>query len=230
MMRINKYISRSGIASRRNAEKLIIDGLVKVNGNIVTELSFQINEGDVVEYNNKIIEPIEEMYYFALNKPVDYASTNSKKFDDHIIFDLIDIKTKLFSIGRLDKDSRGLIIITNDGDIYNKVIHPRSIIFKKYIVKVDKFFVKNHKQILENGIDIGGYITSPAKIKILDDRTIQIEISEGKNRQIRRMLAILGYKVLDLNRISIGEVKLSNLEIGKYRSLTTKEINYLRNL
>lgn len=230
MMRINKYLSRCGVASRRNAEKLILQGLIKVNGKIITDLSFQINDDDIVEYKGHILRPVEDKFYFALNKPINYASTNSKKFDDKIIFDLIDVKEKLFSIGRLDKDSRGLIIITNDGDIYNKVIHPRNIIFKKYIVKLDKFFLKSHKSILENGIDIGGYITSLAKIKILGDKTIQIEISEGKNRQIRRMFAILGYKVLDLNRVSIGKIELSNLEIGKYRNLTINEINYLKNL
>lgn len=230
MMRINKYLSRSGIASRRNSEKLILDGLIKVNGDVITDLSFQVKNDDIVEYNDNIIKPVEDKFYFALNKPIGYACTNSKKFDDKIIFDLINVDEKLFSIGRLDKDSRGLIIITNDGDIYNKVIHPRNIIFKKYIVKIDKFFVKSHKEILEKGIDIGGYVTSNSKIKILGDKTIQIEISEGKNRQIRRMFATLGYKVLDLNRVSIGDILLSDLKIGKYRDLTENEINYLRNL
>lgn len=118
MMRINKYLSRCGVASRRNAEKLILQGLIKVNGKIITDLSFQINDDDIVEYKGHILRPVEDKFYFALNKPINYASTNSKKFDDKIIFDLIDVKEKLFSIGRLDKDSRGLIIITNDGDIY----------------------------------------------------------------------------------------------------------------
>jgi len=229
-MRINKFLANAGIASRRNSEKLIVNGEISVNGNIMTDLSYQVQSTDIVKYNNKVVELVEEKYYLMLNKPVGYACTNSKEFDDKIIFDLVDIDTKLFSIGRLDKDSRGLILITNDGEIYNKIIHPRNEIFKKYIVKLDNYFQKEDKIKLENGVDIGGYITSNSKVKILADKTVQIEISEGKNRQVRRMFAVLGYEVLDLNRVSIGEINLSNLEIGKYRHLTKKELNYIKQL
>lgn len=229
-MRINKFLSRAGIASRRNSEKLILNGEISVNGQVITDLSYQVEENDIVKYNNQTIELVDEKYYLMLNKPVDYACTNSKDFDEKIIFDLIDIDTKLFSIGRLDKDSRGLILITNDGDIYNKIIHPRNEIYKKYIVKLDNYFQKDDKIKLETGVDIGGYITSESKVTILGDKTVQIEISEGKNRQVRRMFAVLGYEVLDLNRISIGDINMSNLKIGKYRHLTTDELNYIKQL
>lgn len=229
-MRINKFLSRAGIASRRNSEKLILNGEISVNGQVITDLSYQVEENDIVKYNNKTIELVDEKYYLMLNKPVDYACTNSKDFDEKIIFDLIDIDTKLFSIGRLDKDSRGLILITNDGDIYNKIIHPRNEIYKKYVVKLDNYFQKDDKIKLENGVDIGGYITSQSKVTIIGDKTVQIEISEGKNRQVRRMFAALGYEVLDLNRISIGNINMSNLKIGKYRHLTTDELNYIKQL
>lgn len=230
MMRINKYIAKSGIASRRNADKLIEEGKIKINGEVISQPGVQVKEGDVVEYNNEIITPIEQKYYYLLNKPVDYACTNSKEFDDKIIFDLIDNKTKLFSIGRLDKDSRGLIIITNDGDIYNSLIHPKSEVFKTYVVRINKKFLPRHKNILETGIDIGGYVTSPSKINIIDDRLIEISISEGKNRQIRRMFKALNYEVLDLNRVAIGEITSRNLKIGAYRNLSENEVNYLKNL
>lgn len=229
-MRINKYIAKCGIASRRKADTLIEQGKISVNDKVMTSLGYIVQEGDIVKYEGKIIKLIEDKYYIMLNKPIGYACTNSKKFDDKVIFDLIDIDTKLFSIGRLDKDSRGLILITNDGDIYNNVIHPRNEIFKKYIVKLDKSFLHRDKYKIESGIDIGDYITNPSKIKILRENILQIEINEGKNRQIRRMFEALNYEVIDLNRVSIGDIKLGDLPIGSYRFLSNMEVKYLRNL
>lgn len=230
-MRINKFISKSGLASRRKADELVKQGLISINDEVVDAPGVQVDlDKDIVKYKGKIIKPLDDKYYFLLNKPVGYACTNSKKFDDKIIFDLINIDTKLFSIGRLDKDSRGLIIITNDGSIYNKVIHPRSELYKTYLVRLDKRFLPRHKEILENGVDIGGYITQACIINIIADKTIEIKIKEGKNRQIRRMFASLNYKVIDLNRIKIGNISLDGIDLGKYRNMTEKEINYLRNL
>lgn len=229
-MRINKYIAKSGIASRRKADELIEQGKISVNGKIMNSLGYDVKDSDIVKFEDKIIKPIKDNYYFMLNKPIGYASTHSRKFDDKIIFDLIDIDTKLFSIGRLDKDSRGLILITNDGDIYNNVIHPRNEIFKKYIIIIDKDFDFSDKKKIEAGVDIGDYITNPSKIKIIDKKTLQIEINEGKNRQIRRMFEAYNYEVIDLNRISIGDIKLGDLPIGSFRDLSKKEIDYLKNL
>lgn len=230
MMRINKYLSRSGVASRRKSEDLVTDGKIIVNDKIMTDLSYKVSKNDIVKYNGEIVSPVDVKYYIMLNKPIGYACTNSRKHNKNIIYDLIDLKTKLFSIGRLDKDSRGLILVTNDGDIYNKVIHPRNEIFKKYIVKINKPINLYDVKKLENGIDIGDYITNKSKIKILKDNILEVQINEGKNRQIRRMFAALNYDVIDLNRVSIGEINLGNLDIGKYRYLSEKEINYLRNL
>lgn len=229
-MRINKYIAKCGITSRRKADTLIEQGKISVNDKVMTSLGYIVQEDDVVKYEGKIIKLIEDKYYIMLNKPIGYTCTNSKKFDDKVIFDLIDIDTKLFSIGRLDKDSRGLILITNDGDIYNNVVHPRNEIFKKYIVKLDKSFLHSDKYKIESGIDIGDYITNPSRIKILGKNILQIEINEGKNRQVRRMFDVLNYEVIDLNRVSIGDIKLGELPIGSYRVLSNKEVNYLRNL
>lgn len=229
-MRINKYIAKCGITSRRKADTLIEQGKISVNDKVMTSLGYIVQEDDVVKYEGKIIKLIEDKYYIMLNKPIGYTCTNSKKFDDKVIFDLIDIDTKLFSIGRLDKDSRGLILITNDGDIYNNVVHPRNEIFKKYIVKLDKSFLHSDKYKIESGIDIGDYITNPSRIKILGKNILQIEINEGKNRQIRRMFDVLNYEVIDLNRVSIGDIKLGELPVGSYRVLSNKEVNYLRNI
>ncbi|MGY3775912.1 pseudouridine synthase [Helcococcus sueciensis] len=229
-MRINKYIAKCGITSRRKADTLIEQGKISVNDKVMTSLGYIVQEDDVVKYEGKIIKLIEDKHYIMLNKPIGYTCTNSKNFDDKVIFDLIDIDTKLFSIGRLDKDSRGLILITNDGDIYNNVVHPRNEIFKKYIVKLDKSFLHSDKYKIESGIDIGDYITNPSRIKILGKNILQIEINEGKNRQIRRMFDVLNYEVIDLNRVSIGDIKLGELPIGSYRVLSNKEVNYLRNL
>lgn len=230
-MRINKYIAKSGVASRRNADKLIQEGKIQLNDKIILTPGYDVDlDNDIVKYHDKIIKPIEEKYYFMLNKPVGYVSTNSKKQSKKIIFDLIDVDTKLFSIGRLDKDSRGLILITNDGDIYNRIIHPNKEIFKTYLVRLNKSFLKSHKDKIESGVDIGGYITNRSKLKILTDTTLEIQINEGKNRQIRRMFKAFNYEVTDLFRISIGEIQIKNLEEGKYRKLTSQEIKYLNSL
>lgn len=229
-MRINKYIAKSGIASRRAADKLILDGKIKVNGETILTPGLDIKDNDIVKFNGQIIKPIEEKYYILLNKPVGYVCSNYSQYNEKIIYELIDIDTKLFSVGRLDKDSRGLIILTNDGDIYNNIIHPKSEIFKTYIVKLDKDFNYNHKPLFEQGIDIGDYITNPSKIRIISNRLIEIKINEGKNRQIRRMFEALNYEVIDLNRISIGEITLTDLDLGEYRYLTKEELEYLRSL
>lgn len=230
-MRINKFLSRAGIASRRNVEQLVLDKRIKVNSKIMTDLAYKVDiKNDIVEFDNNIVSIVEEKYYLMLNKPVGYTSTNKSQFGEKIIYDLIDIDSKLFSIGRLDKDSRGLILITNDGDLYNNLIHPRSEIFKEYKVKINKPLKSNDRLKLENGVDIGGYITNKSIIKYIEEDEILVKINEGKNRQIRRMFASLDYDVLDLNRLAIGNLRLGDLPIGEYRKLTVKEIEYLKSI
>lgn len=231
MMRINKYIAKSGVASRRKADDLISESRIKVNGEILKELGYIVKEGDVISFDDKVIKPIEEKVYIMLNKPVGYVCTNEDKYADMTIFDLIDIDTKLFSIGRLDKDSSGLILITNDGELYNKIMHPSKEIFKKYHVRLDKKLHNKHINELINGVNIGGYVTAKSKLtKTNLDNEVYIEISEGKNRQIRRMFDSLGYTVVELERVSIDKINLGNLKLGKYRNLTQEEVNYLSNL
>lgn len=227
-MRINKYIASCGISSRRKAEELIEKGYIKVNGQ-VPELSYKVQANDLVTFKGNPIKPDNNLIYIALNKPVGYVCTNHDKYADKTIFDLVDIDERIFSIGRLDKDSRGLIFLTNDGDLYNNLMHPKNIVYKKYRVQLDKKFNIEDKSILENGVDIGGYITTKSYVDI-DKDGIYISISEGKNRQVRKMFQTLGYEVIDLKRVQIGEFSLGNLKEGEYKQLSKNEVDYLYSL
>lgn len=230
-MRINKYIAKSGIASRRKSEQFILDGDISINDVIVTDLSYRVCDDDVVKFKGKVINLVEDKYYFMLNKPTGYVCTNEDKYAEKTIFDLIKQKVRLFSIGRLDKDSRGLILLTNDGDLYNSIIHPRNVVYKKYEVVLNKEFKREDSIHFNYGIDIGDYVTQKALLTFTDEkRRLFIEISEGKNRQVRRMFDVLGYKVVDLNRVSIEKLELGDLPIGQYRALDEDEIKYLHTL
>lgn len=227
-MRINKYIAKCGISSRRQADRLIDAGRVKVNGEILTEPGYQVEENDYVTVDDIKISLVEEKIYLMLNKPKGYACTNNDPFADKTIFDLIDLDYKLFSIGRLDMDSRGLILITNDGDLYNRIMHPKNQIFKTYEVLLNKDFNRGFESKFRRGIDIGDYITAPSYLTFTDNqKKIIIKISEGKKRQIRRMFHALGYHVLDLKRTAIASLNLAGLKEGQYRHLTNDEITYL---
>ncbi len=230
-MRINKYIAQAGICSRRKADELITQGRIKINGILLKELGYQVKDDDLVYFDDKLITLIKEKYYYMLNKPVGYVCTNEDKFAEKTIFDLIENKTKLFSIGRLDADSRGLILITNDGDLYNRIIHPKNEILKEYSIVLDKEFEANDKSKIESGVDIGDYVTTTSYIELSNDKTkLNIKISEGKNRQIRRMFDAFSYKVIDLKRVAIAELKLGSLQEGQYRNLTEEEVSYLYSL
>lgn len=230
-MRINKFIAKTGLCSRRKAEELILNGDITVNDIILNDLSYKVKPDDIVKYKDQVITLENKKVYYMLNKPVGYTSTNKDKFADKVIFELIDSSYRLFSIGRLDKDSRGLILLTNDGEMYNKIMHPRNEIFKKYEVTLNKKFNKCHIENFNKGIDIGGYITNKSFITTTEKpNKVYIEINEGKNRQVRKMFSALGYDVIDLNRVSIANIKLDQLVIGEYRELNDDEINYLMKL
>lgn len=243
--RLQKYIARCGVASRRKSEELILSGQIKVNGTIITELGTKVNiDKDVVEYNNKVIKQEENKLYIMLNKPEGYITSSSDEKGRKTVLDLIDVEERIYPIGRLDYDSSGLLLLTNDGDIYNKIIHPRVAIDKKYIAICEGKFTDKELEKFKNGIDIGGYITSNANIEIIDEEnitmknsgensvrsTVEITIHEGKNRQIRRMCSSLNHDVVALKRISVGNIKLGNLKKGSWRMLTEEEINYIKGL
>lgn len=231
-MRINKYIAKSGLASRRKSEDFIKKGLVYINGKKLEDLSYQVKENDEVKVNGKVID-IKEKFYYKLNKPIGFISSNYDPHNKKDLNSLIKIDQRFFCAGRLDKDSHGLMLITNDGKITNKIIHPSKEIEKTYIVKVDKLLNKNEEDIFKNGIKLSEKeITSDAKISLINkkDKIYEVVIHQGFNRQVRRMFLYFGSKVSDLKRIKIGEIELGNLENGEYKKLDKRELEYLESL
>ncbi|GAA0176833.1 pseudouridine synthase [Clostridium sediminicola] len=234
--RLQKYMAHCGVASRRSSEILILDGRVKVNSHVIKELGFKVNpEQDIVEVDNKRIALEENKLYIALNKPIGYVSTVKDERGRSTILDLVKVNERIYPIGRLDYNSSGLLLMTNDGEIYNKIIHPRKKIGKIYIAVIRGIPSMEAIEKFKNGIDIGGYITQKAKFEILKkfrngNTQVKVEITEGKNRQIRKMCKEIGHPVMELKRISIGDIKLNDLKEGNYRNLSSNEINYLKHL
>ena len=237
-MRINKYIASCGIASRRKAEELILENRVKVNGNLINELSFQINEKkDKVEVDGKLIGLEEKLVYIMLNKPEGYVTTVKDQFDRKSVIDLVkDIDARVYPIGRLDYETSGLLLLTNDGDLTYKLTHPKHEVDKTYIATVKGIPTQNEIINFEKGLYIEDYKTSPAKIKIVKKNieknyaVCEIKIHEGRNRQVRKMCKAINHPVMNLRRKAMGKIVLKDVEIGKYRHLTIEEVNYLKNL
>ena len=234
IVRLQKYIAQSGAASRRHAEELIAEGRVKVNGKTVTEFGVKVEIGaDSVELDGKKLEPVLKKYYIMLNKPSGYVTTMSDEFGRPTVVELIsgEIKARLFPVGRLDFDTEGLLLMTNDGDFSYKVTHPKFEKEKTYIAEVGGGLTISGLNRLRRGIKLEDFTTSPAAVEILDSKAgrpeIKITIHEGKNRQVRRMFEAIGTKVLSLRRIAIGEVELGNLPHGRWRHLTSHEIKCL---
>lgn len=232
--RLQKYMAKCGVASRRKCEEIILSGRVKVNGSVITELGFKVNENDVVEVDSNVIKVEENKVYIILNKPTGYITSNSDEKDRKTILDIVNVKERIYPIGRLDYDSSGLLLLTNDGDIYNKIIHPKKEIEKRYIATVKGTFSKEELEKFKSGVDIGGYITAPAKIKVIKESksnsVVEITIHEGKNRQVRKMCSAFNHEVLNLKRIAIGKLSLDNLKEGQWRNLNEKEVSYLKSL
>ncbi len=231
-MRLQKYLSQSGVASRRASEEMIKQGRVFVNGKAITEMGYIVLENDCVAVDGTIISKSEQKVYLMLNKPVGYVSTAKDQFGRPTVIDLVKgIKQRLYPVGRLDYDTSGLIILTNDGDFTYSLTHPKHEIDKLYEATVSGHPSDEDIKRFENGLKIEDYLTSKAQFKVkskLDNRTIvEITIHEGKNRQVRKMCEAIGHKVLSLKRIAIGEVKLGDLEEGKWRELTVEELNLL---
>ncbi len=229
-MRINKFIAESGIASRRKAEEIIRAGRVKINDEVVVDLSTHVNEDDIVKIDEKIVNRLEEKYYYMLNKPIGYISTAREQFGRPSVVDFFDKKQRIYPVGRLDYDSRGLLLMTNDGELTYALTHPKYHIEKVYEVKVNTALSNDELEKFKSGIDIGGYITAKSKIKLISANCYEVRIKEGKNRQIRKMFSSLGKKVSDLKRVSIGKLTLSDLKEGSYRKLTKEELEYLKNI
>lgn len=224
-IRLNKYIASSGICSRRMADKLIDEKKVKVNNKIVMEKGTVVDkEKDVIKVNNKVIRIQEEKKYILMNKPVGYVTTSKEQFNRPCVLDIIAEKNRVYPVGRLDMYTSGLLILTNDGDITNKITHPKNHICKTYEVITKSNLSLEDMQRLESGVDIGGYVTMPAKVQKINENKYSITISEGKNRQVRKMFESVGNKVVRLKRISIGKLTLDGIDVGKYKYISYEEI------
>ena len=235
-IRLQKFLAEAGIASRRKCEELILNGKVKVNGVVVTELGKKVSENDIVKYNGRIVKSEEEKVYILLNKPIGYVTTVKDQFNRDTVLDLVKINKRIVPVGRLDMYTSGALILTNDGDFVNMLTHPKNEVNKTYNVTIKGKITKEDVEKLENGVQIDDeYITKPAKVKILkiDEEKnisrIQITIHEGKNRQVRKMCEAINKKVLALHRCKIGNIEVKDLKVGFWRYLTKKEVENLKN-
>ena len=228
-MRLNKFIADAGICSRRKADEMIKEGRVTVNKQEAI-IGMEITPEDVVRVDGERIRVNVVHEYYMLNKPKRVLCSNEDKFGRQLAIDYIKSKKRLFTYGRLDYMTEGLIIISNDGEVYNHVMHPRKKLYKSYIAKLDREIEEKDMDVLKYGVVIDGKRTAPAKVKRIDKKEIRIAIFEGRNRQIRKMVEILGYTVNSLKRVKIGELSLGNLQVGDYRKLTEEEVKYLKSL
>lgn len=221
-MRINKFISETGFCSRREADKLIESGKVTING-VTAVLGSQAEDGDDVRINGQPLKAkLEQHVYIALNKPVGITSTTEHHVRGNIV-DFVGHDKRIFPIGRLDKDSEGLILLTSDGDIVNKILRSEGKHEKEYIVTVDKPITPSFLKAMSEGVKILGEMTLPCRVTRMTDRMFRIILTEGKNRQIRRMCSALGYEVRKLQRIRIMNIHLGHQKVGTWRDLTEQE-------
>lgn len=235
MMRVQKFLAHQGIASRRAIEKMINDKRIAINGEVVTEQGTKIDpETDQVAVDGMVIKSAEKNVYYWINKPVGIISASSSRTGETTVVDLIKSHFRLYPVGRLDKDSHGLLLLTNDGELTHRLTHPKYHIDKTYRVVVTGQVTDRKIEKLQNGINLSEGITAPAQVELIEDTKdgtlLEFIIHEGKHRQIRRMCEMVGLQVVDLVRVAVGPIKLEKLEAGESRSATKTEIATLRSL
>lgn len=233
-MRINKYIASSGVCSRRKADELIKQGKVKVNNKIVMNLGDNITVNDKVEVLGEVISINQNLVYFLLNKPKGVICSASDEKGRKTVLDIVKTNERIYPIGRLDYDSEGLILLTNDGELSYKLTHPKMQIPKTYVVKIKGDIKESELAVLRNGVKIENIKYNKCKIKVLSkDATntkLEIVLTEGKNREIRKMFEFIGKEITLLKRTKIADLKLGSLDRGEYRPLKDFEIEYLKSL
>lgn len=235
-MRLQKYIALCGVTSRRKAEELILEGKVKVNNKIIKELGTIVDpDKDIVKVNDKRIQVEGRKVYIMLNKPVGFVTTLKDEKDRRIVTDLIEgVKERIYPVGRLDADTTGLLILTNDGDLAYKLTHPSTEILKRYIAIVEGVPNKWELEKFRRGLMIDGKVTAEAHVKIAKrydtESILDISIHEGRNRQVKKMCEAINHPVKKLKRIAIGELEIGGLDIGNWRYLEDDEIEYLKKL
>ena len=233
-IRINKYLASLGIGSRREIDKLIEEGKIKVNGEVISA-GIKVTDNDTIEVKGKkITKETEKKVYYMLNKPLEVLSSAKDDRGRKTVVDIIKCKERIFPIGRLDYNTTGLILLTNDGELFNRVIHPHSEVYKEYYVKVLGEIKDSSIKTLEDGVELEDGVTLPAYVKILSRERgkseLIISIREGRNRQVRRMMDAVKHPVVILRRERIGKLSLGKLKIGEYRELTESEVKYLYSL
>ena len=231
-MRINKFLAHAGLGSRRSCEQLVLDSKIRVNGKIIKDLATDIDpQNDIVEYKNKKLHFSSNKIYLIMNKPAGYLVTSDDPFERQTVFELLpDFKEHIFPVGRLDKNSEGLLLLTNDGDFAQKITHPSKKFPKTYIVKAKgRIYFRNLKDLRE-GVQLEDGKTLPAKVfiksynKSQNITKLRMVIYEGRNQQIRRMLRAVGSSVIELKRVQIGEINIGKLPKGEWRYLKDKEV------
>jgi len=227
-MRINKFLSEAGIVSRRGADKWIEDERITINGQLA-ELGSKVEDGDEVRADGKIVKTEEQLVYLALNKPIGITSTTERHIKGNVV-DFVNHPLRVFHIGRLDKDSDGLLLLTNDGDIVNEILREENGHEKEYIVTVDLPITKDFINQMQSGVAILDTVTKPCKVKQLGPRKFNMTLTQGMNRQIRRMCSALGYNVRKLQRTRIMNIHLGDLPNGQWRDLTEDELSEMFNM
>ncbi len=232
-MRLNKFLAAAGVASRRECDKLIVDGKVSVNGKTAA-LGLEVNNEDEVSVNgNKVV--LQKNEYYLLNKPKGYICSVSDEKGRKTVMDLMPSNVgRIYPVGRLDYDSEGLLIMTTDGELAQKLMHPSNEVPKTYLVKIEGVLTEADLNPIRSGIEIDGYVTKKSKAHIVETNKaftkVHVTITEGKNREIRKMFAAIGKEVMLLKRIKIGEITLRGLDRGAYRKLTVAEVAYLNSI
>ncbi|MCI8459309.1 MAG: rRNA pseudouridine synthase [Clostridia bacterium] len=234
---MNKYLAACGFASRRASEQLVTDGRVKVNGKTITSLATSVEEDDMVTVDGKRAQPIHKHIYLMLNKPKGYITTTSDEKGRKTVMELLGNKfegKRIFPVGRLDYDTEGLLLLTTDGDLCNRISHPRNEITKTYVVKIENEVREEELEKLRQGVVLDGVKTKRCRITVLsfDGKITRLEvvIGEGRNRQVRRMFESINREVIFLKRVGVGELKLGGLGRGTWRELKPREIEYLQKM
>lgn len=235
MMRLQKYLALCGVASRRTAEKMILDGRVSVDGSVITEMGVQVEIGQDIRVDGKLVTPEPEKYYIMYHKPAGEVTTASDPEGRATVLDKFrDFPVRLYPVGRLDYDSEGLLLLTNDGDLTEQLLHPSHEVEKVYLARVSNELTPAEARRMEMGVMVDGRKTARAKVKILGFKNlytdILVSIHEGRNRQVRKMVMAVGHEVVMLRRIRFGPLKLDDLPRGMWRELTSEEVAELKRL
>ena len=233
MVRLNKYLADCGVGSRRECDRLIADGVVVINGK-VAKLGMEVSEHDQITVNGKRVGDKQKNYYLMLHKPKGYVTTVKDDLGRKTVMDLIDVNARLYPVGSLDYDTEGLLIITNDGYLANRLTHPRNEVNKTYVCRISGMLTDKERLQLERGVLIDGIKTAPARVRILKQdqhhTRCEVTIHEGRNRQVKKMFEAVGKEVEFLKRVAVGDLRLGGLKRGEYRFLNDYEVEYLKNL